>query len=58
MAPSSPAAQEERFTRRKHDASLPIHAVQYCLKAGNIALDALDHIVFYDKPLFEVRTIA
>jgi carbamoyltransferase len=51
------AAQEERFTRRKHDASLPIHAVQYCLKAGNIALDALDHIVFYDKPLLKFERL-
>src|ERR1700704_3783973 len=51
------AAQEERFPRRKHDASLPIHAVQYCLKAGNIALDALDHIVFYDKPLLKFERL-
>jgi carbamoyltransferase len=51
------AAQEERFTRRKHDARLPIHAVQYCLKAGNIALDQLDHIVFYDKPLLKFERL-
>ena len=51
------AAQEERFTRRKHDASLPIHAVQYCLKAGEIALDELDNIVFYDKPLLKFERL-
>jgi carbamoyltransferase len=51
------AAQEERFTRRKHDASLPINAVQYCLKAGAIRLDQLDYIVFYDKPLLKFERL-
>jgi carbamoyltransferase len=51
------AAQEERFTRRKHDASLPIHAVEYCLKAGRIALNDLDYIVFYDKPLLKFERL-
>lgn len=45
------AAQEERFTRRKHDARFPRHAVQYCLQEGRIPLTAVEHIVFYDKPL-------
>jgi carbamoyltransferase len=51
------AAQEERFTRTKHDSSLPIQAVKYCLKAGNVALDDLDYIVFYDKPLLKFERL-
>jgi carbamoyltransferase len=51
------AAQEERFTRKKHDSSLPIHAVQYCLKAGGVALGELDYIVFYDKPLLKFERL-
>ena len=45
------AAQEERFTRKKHDASFPAGAAQYCLAEAGIALQDLNHIVFYDKPL-------
>ena len=45
------AAQEERFTRKKHDPSFPSNAVDYCLSAGNISSDQLDYIVFYEKPL-------
>lgn len=45
------AAQEERFTRKKHDASFPRHAVDYVLSAGGAALRDVDHVVFYDKPL-------
>lgn len=44
-------AQEERFTRIKHDANFPALAIQYCLKEGKIQIDDIDHIVFYDKPL-------
>ncbi len=44
------AAQEERFTRRKHDASFPAHAVAYCLGEGGIAVADLDAVAFYDKP--------
>jgi carbamoyltransferase len=44
------AAQEERFTRLKHDPAFPAQAIQYCLQQGNIALSDLDAIVFYDKP--------
>jgi carbamoyltransferase len=47
------AAQEERFTRRKHDAGFPREAVRYCLAEGGLAADALDHVVFYDKPLLK-----
>ena len=45
------AAQEERFTRKKHDASFPKHAVEYCLAAGRVTAADLDHVAFYEKPL-------
>ena len=45
------AAQEERFTRNKNDADLPVNAAAYCLDAAGITLDDVDHIAFYDKPL-------
>ena len=45
------AAQEERFTRKKHDSSFPINSIKYCLKESNIDLTELENIVFYDKPL-------
>lgn len=45
------AAQEERFTRVKHDSSFPSRAVDYCLSVGGIDASELDHVVFYDKPL-------
>src|ERR1700756_4965770 len=45
------AAQEERFTRRKHDASFPARAVTYCLREARLSPDALDYIAFYEKPL-------
>ena len=45
------AAQEERFTRVKHDSSFPCHAVDYCLQVGGIDAGELDHVAFYDKPL-------
>ena len=51
------AAQEERFTRKKHDASFPHLAVGYCLKAGGVALDQLDHVVFYDKPFLKFERL-
>ena len=44
------AAQEERFTRKKHDSDFPRHAIAYCLRAGGIPPEAVDHVVFYDKP--------
>jgi len=44
------AAQEERFTRKKHDASFPSHAVRYVLEEAGLKLDDIDRIVFYDKP--------
>jgi len=45
------AAQEERFTRIKHDHEFPKHAVDYCLKEAGLAPEQLDYVVFYDKPL-------
>jgi carbamoyltransferase len=45
------AAQEERFSRKKHDAGIPVHAMGYCLKEGKVAPDKLDLVVFYDKPI-------
>ena len=45
------AAQEERFTRKKHDPDFPEQAIRYCLEEADISLSEVDHIVFYDKPL-------
>lgn len=47
------AAQEERFTRKKHDSGFPSKAVSYCLEAGGISPADLDYIVFYDKPILK-----
>lgn len=44
------AAQEERFTRKKHDPDFPINAVNYCLKEAGLAVNDLDYVGFYDKP--------
>lgn len=51
------AAQEERFTRRKHDASFPRHAIEYCLREAGISLGQLDNIVFYDKPFLKFERL-
>ena len=45
------AAQEERFTRVKHDAGFPSHAVGYCLKQAGLSIDEIDYVGFYEKPL-------
>src|SRR5262245_58264766 len=45
------AAQEERFTRKKHDSRFPRFATDYCLREGKISLADLDCVVFYEKPL-------
>ena len=47
------AAQEERFTRVKHDYKFPLHAAQYCLAEANLTADELDFVGFYDKPLLK-----
>ncbi|GAB5442287.1 MAG: carbamoyltransferase [Fuerstiella sp.] len=45
------AAQEERFTRNKHDHEFPIHAIEYCLSEAGLQPERLDYVGFYDKPL-------
>lgn len=51
------AAQEERFTRKKHDASFPINAIRYCLAEGSVGRDGLDAVAFYDKPISKFARI-
>ncbi len=51
------AVQEERFSRKKHDASFPYQAVVYCLKQGKCSLDDLDAVVFYDKPFLKFERL-
>src|SRR5882724_6015091 len=45
------AAQEERFSRRKHDARVPVNAMAYCLHEGKVEAGDLDLVIFYDKPI-------
>lgn len=47
------AAQEERFTRKKHDEEFPAKAIEYCLNCAGIQAEALDYVVFYDKPFIK-----
>ena len=47
------AAQEERFTRKKHDADFPTHAVDFCLAQAGIEPERIDYVGFYDKPLLK-----
>ncbi len=51
------AAQEERFTRKKHDAGFPAHAIRYCLDAGKVDLDGIDYVVFFEKPLIKFERL-
>ncbi|SKB95351.1 carbamoyltransferase family protein [Dyadobacter psychrophilus] len=51
------AAQEERFTRKKHDPGFPSEAVRFCLEYGGLTLNELDAIVFYDKPLLKFERL-
>ena len=51
------AAQEERFTRKKHDSRFPINAIQYCLNEANISSDDLTNVIFYDKPLVKFERL-
>lgn len=51
------AAQEERFTRKKHDERFPLHAIRYCLAEGNIATENIDLLVFYDKPFLKFERL-
>ena len=51
------AAQEERFTRKKHDAGFPTHAIQYVLDEAGLSLSDVDHVAFYDKPFIKFERI-
>ena len=51
------AAQEERFTRVRHDSAFPAQAVKYCLDAGRVTLRDIDHVVFYDKPFLKFERL-
>ncbi len=51
------AAQEERFTRKKHDSAFPKKAIQYCLKEGGLKASDLDFVAFYEKPFIKFERI-
>ncbi len=51
------AAQEERFTRKKHDSGFPTHAVEYCLQAAGTSFDGIDYVAFYDKPFLKFERL-
>lgn len=51
------AAQEERFTRKKHDPAFPSNAIRYCLEESGLSLADINHIVFYDKPLIKFERL-
>ena len=49
------AAEEERFTRKKHDKSFPINAVNYCMQEAGVTINEIDYIGFYEKPLLKLE---
>lgn len=51
------AAQEERFTRKKHDDSFPVNAVEFCIKQSGVGINDFDAIAFYDKPLLKFERL-
>ena len=51
------AAQEERFSRKKHDSSFPQNAIKYCLLEADIDLDQVENIVFYEKPFLKFERL-
>lgn len=51
------AAQEERFTRKKHDPAFPRHAVDYCLRQAGLGYSDIDHVVFYEKPFIKFERL-
>ena len=51
------AAQEERFSRKKHDSSYPFHSVEYVLKEARLKLSEIDYIVFYEKPFLKFERL-
>ncbi len=51
------AAQEERFSRIKHDAALPVQAARFCLEQAGLAIEDVDHVIFYEKPLRKLERL-
>ncbi|OGL88799.1 hypothetical protein A3H75_00055 [Candidatus Uhrbacteria bacterium RIFCSPLOWO2_02_FULL_51_9] len=51
------AAEEERFTRKKHDSSFPVHAIEYCLQKAGVTMKDVEHVVFYEKPLLKFERL-
>ena len=51
------AAQEERFTRKKHDSSYPQHAIEYVLKESKLKLSEINYITFYEKPFLKFERL-
>ena len=51
------AAQEERFTRKKHDSEFPVHAMEYCLDRAGVSLSDIDYVAFYDKPFLKFERL-
>jgi len=51
------AAQEERFTRKKHDANFPVNAINYIIKEANLKLSEIDYVVFYEKPFLKFERL-
>ena len=51
------AAQEERFTRKKHDQSFPKNAINYVLKEANLKLSEVDYVIFYEKPFLKFERL-
>ena len=51
------AAQEERFTRKKHDENFPINAIKFCIKDNNLKFSDIDYVVFYDKPFLKFERL-
>ncbi len=51
------AAQEERFTRKKHDANFPVYSIRFCLKEAGITMDDVRYVAFYDKPFLKFERL-
>lgn len=51
------AAQEERFTRKKHESGFPHHAIRYCLEQAKIDVKKIDNVVFYEKPFMKFERL-
>jgi carbamoyltransferase len=51
------AAQEERFTRKKHDSAFPTHSINYCLEEAGLTIDDIDYVAFYDKPFLKFERL-